>query len=177
MSLKWDNFGNDCYEDQQPLNYTTQKFTCQKYNDHVYNAQYDNVLITQPYYSLYQHRCGNGLNVSCMVPPCLTKCTLFKGYNGFIHGKGGIISMRNVTFIPKYQSPVQANDQNLDFIISFYHDGVFVSSTLINAYTIKSLPLKQTSLSFINTYHDGVKYNLGDKIPTLIKLSGRLELS
>lgn len=92
-------------------------------------------------------------------------------------GKGGIAAIRNVTFIPNYQSPVEASDKNLDFIIAFYHDGIFVSSTLINAYTIKSLPLKRTSLSFINTYHDGVNYNLGDKIPTLIKLSGRLELS
>ncbi len=30
------------------------------------------------------------------------------------------------------------------------------------------------SFSLVNTYHDGVKYNLGNKIPTMLKISGRL---
>ncbi len=42
-----------------------------------------------------------------------------------------------MTFIPSYQSPIQASDKNLDFVISFYHGGVFVSATLINGYTVK----------------------------------------
>ena len=151
---------------------------CQKYNDHVYGAQYDNTLNIQPYFNYYQNTCGNGVKVTCMFPPCTSQCTLFKGYSlPLSQGKAGIAAIRNVTFISNYQSPVQASDQNFDFVISLYNDGNFISSTLINAYTIKSLPLLMTSLSFINTYNDGVKYNLGDKIPTLIKISGRLELS
>ena len=146
---------------------------CQKFNDHVFDQQFDNVLNTQTYFKYYEHTCGNGIKVRCLVPPCKSQCTLFKGYT-LAQGKAGIAAIRNVTFITNYQSPVQASEKNFDFIIAFYHNGAFVSSTLINAYTIKSLPLKRTSLSFINTYHDGVKYNLGDKIPTLIKLSGRL---
>jgi hypothetical protein len=37
--------------------------------------------------------------------------------------------------------------------------------------------MKQTSISLINTYHDGTTYNPGDRIPTLIKISGKLALS
>ncbi len=101
---------------------------------------------------------------------------MFKGYS-LAQGKSGIVGIRNVTFIENYQSPVEASSMNLDFIVCFYHNGVFVSGTLINAYTVNSSPLKQTSLSFINTYHDGTNYNLGDRIPTLMKISGKLQLS
>ncbi len=150
---------------------------CQKYNDHIYDKQFDNILITDPFFKLYQHTCGNGIKVQCLdLVSCKEECTLFKGYS-LVQGKSGIVAIRNVTFIDNYQSSVLASDMNLDFVICFYHDGVFVSATLINAYTVNSFPLKQTSVSFINTYHDGTNYNLGDIVPTLLKISGKLQLS
>jgi hypothetical protein len=50
---------------------------------------------------------------------------------------GGIVAIRNATFISNYQSPVQASDKNLDFVICFYHDFVLATCSLINAYTVK----------------------------------------
>jgi hypothetical protein len=85
--------------------------------------------------------------------------------------------MRNVNFKPGYQSPVQANDRNLDFIVCFYHAGTLVSASLINAYTIKPQSLQSTTISLINTYHDGTLYNKGDRIPTMMKISGKLSIT
>lgn len=92
-------------------------------------------------------------------------------------GEAGIAAMRNVNFIPGYQSPVQANDKNLDFIVCFYHAGTLVSASLINAYTIKPQSLQSTTISLINTYHDGTLYNKGDRIPTMMKISGKLSIT
>jgi hypothetical protein len=49
----------------------------------------------------------------------------------------GVAAIRNVNFVSNYQSPIQASDKNLDFIIVFYHNNVRISTTLINAYTVK----------------------------------------
>ena len=91
-------------------------------------------------FQYYKFVCGNGFYAMCNKTvglTCLAECTLFKGYT-LAKGKAGVAAIRNVTFIPGYQSPIQASDKNLDFIVAFYHDGVFVSASLINAYTLKS---------------------------------------
>lgn len=93
------------------------------------------------------------------------------------HGSGGVAAIRNATFIPNYQSPIQAGDNNLDFIVAFYHNGVFVSASLINAYTVSFDTLQTTTVSLINTYHDNVNWNAGERVPTLIKIEGKLALS
>lgn len=52
-----------------------------------------------------------------------------------------------------------------------------MSASLINAYTVSFDNLQQTSVSLINTYHDGVRWNNGKRVPTLIKIEGKLTLS
>ena len=52
-----------------------------------------------------------------------------------------------------------------------------MSASLINAYTVSFDNLQQTSVSLINTYHDGVRWNDGKRVPTLIKIEGKLTLS
>ncbi len=112
---------------------------------------------------------------------CLLECTIFKGYDiAFTQGMGGVAAIRNATFFPNYQSPVQAGSQNLDFIVVFYENSnpsIPVSASLINAYTVSFDNLQQTSVSLINTYHDGVRWNDGKRVPTLIRIEGKLTLS
>lgn len=82
--------------------------------------------------------CGNGQKVVCLDTSCKEECTLFKGYVlPLTSGMAGVAAIRNVTFVSNYQSPIQASDKNLDFIIVFYHNNVRISTTLINAYTVK----------------------------------------
>lgn len=96
---------------------------------------------TTSYEKYYSFVCGNGQKVQCLDTTCKEECRLFKGL-GTNSGESGIIAMRNVTFVKGYQSPIQASDKNLDFIVSFYHAGTLVSSMLINAYTVKFEPLR-----------------------------------
>lgn len=74
--------------------------------------------------------------LQCVTPPCTSQCNLFKGFNTGL-GSSGVAAIRNVTFISNYQSPIKANDKNLDFVVAFYHAGQFVSATMINGYTLK----------------------------------------
>ncbi len=117
-------------------------------------------------------------NKSLITDNCLLECTIFKGYDAALsQWMGGVAAIRNATFIPNYQSPIQAGDKNLDFVVAFYHNGVFISASLINAYTVSFDTLQQTTVSLINTYHDNVVRNAGERIPTLIKIQGKLALS
>lgn len=112
---------------------------CQKYNDHVIDLQKDNMLLknsTNGFYDYYSFTCGDGVEVKCVTPPCKSQCLLFKGL-GTVTGTGGVAAIRNVTFIPNYQSPIKATATNLDFMIAFYHAGTLVSASLINGYTIR----------------------------------------
>jgi hypothetical protein len=103
---------------------------CQKYNDHVKPNSVDNFLDatpSQPQIPFYRFSCGTGgagSSIMCnktIGDNCLLECTIFKGYDvAFAQGMGGVAAIRNATFFPNYQSPVQAGTQNLDFIVVFY---------------------------------------------------------
>lgn len=160
---------------------TTQDYRCQKYNDYVYNGQYDNTFSKTSNYGVYNWMCGQGQKVTCPSGDCAADCQILKG--GFSNtttisdADGGVISIRNVTILKNYHSPVQANKYNFDFIFAFYQDQTLVSASLINAYTINSTRLSNISATIINSYHDSsASFNPGDRIPTLIKLHGHLSL-
>jgi hypothetical protein len=64
----------------------------------------------------------------------------------------------------------------LDFIIAFYNGGVLVSSSLINAYTVKQTRLSYLGLNFYNTYLSATATNDGARIPNLFSIQGRLTI-
>lgn len=167
-----------CYINSYPTP-ITQSFQCQKYNDYVYSTQVDNTFTHTPSYGLYTFTCGHGELVTCPSGDCSDSCRIFQG--GFtnstmITGSAGVFSIRNVTFPKNYHSPVEAGPNNLDFVIAFYQNGTFVSCTLINAYTINQTRLQNVRADLINYYYDNTTSNIGNRIPTLLKISGYLTL-
>ena len=86
-------------------------------------------------------------------------------------------AIRNATFIPNYQSPIKAGVDNLDFVVAFYQNGNFISASLINAYTVSFDTLQQTTVSLINTYHDNIMRNAGERVPTILEIQGKLAVS
>lgn len=167
-----------CYVDSSTTP-TIQKYMCQKYNDHVYNHQIDNTYIKTNNYGLYTSICGTGQVVTCASTDCSNACRIFRGgfaSSSMITGNAGTLSIRNVTFIKDYQSPVEAGPNNFDFVLAFYQNGTFVSSSLINGYTFNRTRLKNVRADLINHYHDNTLKNQGNRIPTLLKISGSLTL-
>lgn len=157
-----------------------QDYMCQKYNDHVYGSQVDNKFQMFSHYSVYDNLCGTGQEVVCPTPNCSAQCQIMRG--GFSAaamtlGSAGVLSIRNVTFRPNYRSPVEAGPDNLDFIAAFYHAGVQISASLINAYTINRARLQNLRADLVNHYHDGTTTNNGARLPTMLRLSGHLTLS
>jgi NADPH-dependent curcumin reductase CurA len=75
-----------------------------------------------------------------------------------------------------YQSPIEAGLSNLDFVIAFYQNDNMISCTLINAYTINQTRLQNVRADLINYYFDNVTTNTGNRVPTMLKISGHLTL-
>lgn len=48
----WMTESTSCYVDNS-ANATIQKYSCQKYNDHVYDKQYDNTFNSKPNFGVY----------------------------------------------------------------------------------------------------------------------------
>ena len=177
-SRAWDVANTACYVDSSTTP-TTQRYMCQKYNDHVYNRQIDNTFAKTNNYGLFTWVCGSGQVVNCPTSDCSSSCQILRG--GFSNanittGSAGVLSIRNVTFIDSYHSPVEAGPFNFDFVIAFYHDGLLVSSSLINAYTLNRTRLQNVRADVINHYHDNTLTNQGNRLPTLLKISGHLTL-
>lgn len=104
----WDVANSPCYVDSSNTP-TIQRYSCQKYNDHVYNQQIDNTYIQTANYGLYKSVCGNGQVSVCPITDCSTRCQIFRGgFNNVSIGTGtaGILSIRDVKFIDSYQSPI-----------------------------------------------------------------------
>ncbi len=101
---------------------------------------------------------------------------MLKG-KGSGQGQSGVFSIRGVTFKEGYQSPVEASSEVLDFIVAFYHGGQLVSASLLNAYTMKSSRLRYVSQNYLNVYLSPPKWNEGDRVPTLLSLSGHLAIT
>jgi hypothetical protein len=97
-----------CYVDSSTTP-TIQRYMCQKYNDHVYNTQIDNTFMKNNYYGMYKSVCGSGGVALCASGDCSNACRIFRGgFSGssMVTGNAGVLSIRNVTFIKDYQSPV-----------------------------------------------------------------------
>ena len=63
-------------------------------------------------------------------------------------------------------------------MFAFYQDDTFVSASLINAYTVNQTRLSLMKTSVINKYLDDTgNFNAGDRIPTLLSLSGHFTLN
>lgn len=124
--------------------YTDAAIMCEKYNDD--NGNQFNLQATvkdadeQSVYGIYVFNCGEQVNstgycVNSGAGVCRPYCQLFRGYSTAAQASG-VMAMRRVTFPTGYHTPLYADSNLLDFIISFYHGPSQVSSTLINAYTI-----------------------------------------
>lgn len=87
------------------------------------------------------------------------------------------MSIRNVTFKDDFHASPLASDNDLDFVIAFYQDGDFVSASLINGYTLNSTRLENLKAEMINHYNYNNIKNEGDRVPTLLKFSGKFTLS
>jgi hypothetical protein len=178
VSKSWDVLNSPCYVNSYP-NPTNQNFQCQKYNDYVYSTQVDNTFVNTTNYGLYTFTCGQGNLVTCPSGDCSNSCRIFRGgfsSAGMTTGSAGVFSIRNVTFPVGYQSPIEAGVNNLDFIIAFYHNGTYISSTLINAYTINQTRLSAVRADLTNYYYDNATANTGQRIPTLLRISGHFTL-
>lgn len=60
-----------------------------------------------------------------------------------------------------YQASEKSSEKDLDFVIAFYQDGVFVSASLINGYTLNSTRLDNLKAEIINNYNDNSVTNEG----------------
>lgn len=107
----WDVAHASCYIDSSNTP-TMQRYICQKYDDHVYGTQIDNTLTKTNKYGLYRTVCGSGMVSVCPYADCSTHCQIFKGgfsSTAMLTGNAGVLSIRNVTFLKSYHSPVEAN--------------------------------------------------------------------
>lgn len=178
VAKAWDVMHAPCYVDSSNTP-TTQQYMCQKYNDHVYGRQVDNTYTKTAKYGLYTSVCGAGQLVTCPSGDCSNACRILRGgfsSGAMTTGSAGVLSIRNVTFVKSYQSPIEAGPNNFDFVIAFYHDNVLVSSSLINAYTVNRTRLQNIRADLVNYYHDNTLTNSGNRLPTLLKISGHLTL-
>lgn len=97
---------------------------------------------------------------------------MFTGY-GTQNIGSSVMSMRKVTFPTGYHSSLYADENLLDFVISFRNNGNVVSTGLINAYTIAGTTMKNIKASYVNYYdYTASNYNKGTRVPTMIRIGG-----
>lgn len=75
--------------------------------------------------------------------------------------EAGVLSIRNVTFLKDFQASTKASEKDLDFVIAFYQDGIPVSASLINGYTLNSSRPENLRVDIINHYNDNTNINQG----------------
>lgn len=82
--------------------------------------------------------------------------------------------MRKVTFpSTQFHSNVYADQNLLDFLVVFLQGSGFVAASLINAYTMVGTKIQNIKASYVNYYDfDANNYNRGERIPTMIRISG-----
>ena len=112
---------------------------------------------------------------------CSSDCHLFRGNfdsdpTSINQGDAGVLSIRNVSFMQDYHSDIKASENDLDFVIAFYHEGDFISASLINGYTINSTRLDKLKVTLINNYNDGINKLEGSRTPSLLLLDGHFTL-
>ncbi|KAL4456930.1 hypothetical protein ABPG74_014568 [Tetrahymena malaccensis] len=117
-------------------------------------------------------------------PSAVSNCFNFQG-KGTSVGSNGIIALRNVRFNPQFtHNTYLADDKVLDFVVTFMKGIMvnqqiptsynFVSTNLINAYTIVRQTLTTVKFGYANFYVDTTnKYNDGYNIPALFRLGGQ----
>jgi hypothetical protein len=72
------------------------------------------------------------------------------------------MSMRKVTFPSNYYSSLYADDNLLDFVITFRNNGGIVSTGLINAYTVVGSKMQNIKAAFVNYFdYTASNYNKG----------------
>lgn len=166
----WSISYTSCYQDSAIM--------CQKYSNsgsQLMNSQTTtNDSSGNPLYGIYVFNCGGAVNSTSYCPSgvCKSTCQIFKGYSTS-DTYGGVVSMRRVTFPSGYHSPLYADSNLLDFVVAFFQNGALVSSTLINAYTIKAAKLTNIKYSYVNFYDNGGSiWNKGVRIPMLARVGG-----
>lgn len=127
--------------------YQTNKVVTQKYFDNFTGYQTINThkilrdTMNNSMYGIFNFQCGQSSSITALqastlcAGDCVDECQIFKGFTNTDLGNG-VISMRRVTFPTGYHSPLYADHNTLDFVITFLNGGTVVSSTLINAYTV-----------------------------------------
>lgn len=82
--------------------------------------------------------------------------------------------MRKVTFpSTQFHSSVYADGNLLDFLVIFLQGSGFVAASLINAYTMVGANIQNIKASYVNYFDfDATNYNRGERIPTMIRISG-----
>lgn len=97
---------------------------------------------------------------------------MFTGY-GTSNLGSSVMSMRKVTFPSNYYTSLYADNNLLDFVITFRNNGAIVSTGLINAYTVVGTTLKNIKASYVNYYdYSASKYNKGTRIPMMLRIGG-----
>lgn len=128
-------------------------------------------------YGIFRFECGISSLVSATTAAtlcggdCVDECQIFRGFS-YADMSAGVISMRRVTFPNNYHSPLYADTNTLDFVITFINGGTPVSRTLINGYTVESTNLVNIKASYVNYYDDSVISNKGVRIPMMIRIGG-----
>lgn len=154
--------------------YTDSAIMCQKYNNDGNNTRnfQSTVNNTNGTYGIYIFSCGENVNsTSYCSGTCSDECQILKGYSATTQ-YGGVVSMRRVVFPTGYHSSLYADQNLLDFVISFYHGSTMMSATLINAYTIEAVKMANIKYSYVNYYDNSSIYNKGVRIPTLARIAG-----
>ena len=158
--------------------YTDAAIMCQKYNNNGNQTMNSQTTVNDssgnPLYGIFVFNCGGSVNTTTYCPGsvCKSTCQIFKGYSTS-DTYGGVVSMRRVTFPSGYHSPLYADSKLLDFVVAFFQNSVLVSSTLINAYTIKAAKLTNVKYSYVNFYDNGGSiWNKGVRIPMLARIGG-----
>jgi hypothetical protein len=166
----WSISYTSCYQDSAIM--------CQKYNNNGNQTMNSQISVNdsngKSLYGLFTFNCGSLVNSTtyCSGGSCKSICQMFKGYSTS-DTYGGVVSMRRVTFPSGYQSSLYADNNLLDFVVVFTHNNGLVSSTLINAYTIKAAKMANIKYAYANFYDDGWSYyNKGIRLPTMARIGG-----
>lgn len=126
-------------------------------------------------YGLYKFDCAQAYTASpsCANGNCATACNLFTGY-GTANSNAGVMAMRKVTFpSSSFHSSLYADSNLMDFLVVFLQGTGFVSASLINAYTMVGAKMQNIKASYVNYFdYDSTNYNKGERVPTMIRISG-----
>jgi hypothetical protein len=122
---------------------------------------------------MYKFQCGTAYDAGACSGGCSDECNMFRGW-GEQDLSSSVMSMRRVTFPTDYYSSLYADENLMDFVITFNQGGSLVTTGLINAYTLVGSKMQNIKAAYTNYYDNSANnaYNKGSRIPMMLRIAG-----